>query len=79
MVVVVSEESGAVSYAYRGTLVRGVTLENLRAFLTSVLVTEPSPRSWSDVVRALFQRRALKEPGESLRPNPRSAWRGIAS
>ncbi|HWV99540.1 MAG TPA: diadenylate cyclase CdaA [Candidatus Acidoferrum sp.] len=44
VVVVVSEETGAISYAYKGQLVRGVTLEELRAFLTSVLVT-PSSRS----------------------------------
>jgi diadenylate cyclase len=37
-VVVVSEETGAVSYAYRGQLTRGVSQEELRAFLTSVLV-----------------------------------------
>src|ERR1700733_9953280 len=38
VVVVVSEETGAISYAYKGQLVRGVTAEQLRAFLTSVLV-----------------------------------------
>ena len=43
-VVVVSEETGAISYAYKGQLVRGVTLEELRAFLTSVLV-RPDPRA----------------------------------
>src|SRR5262249_17539343 len=46
VVVVVSEETGAVSYAYKGQLVRGVTLEELRAFLTSVFVT-PAARSRS--------------------------------
>jgi diadenylate cyclase len=52
VVVAVSEETGAVSYAYRGQLVRGVTMEELRAFLTSVLVT-PSTRSrnWMNLVR----------------------------
>ncbi|HEV2390740.1 MAG TPA: diadenylate cyclase CdaA [Verrucomicrobiae bacterium] len=44
VVVVVSEETGAVSYAFNGQLVRGVTSEELRAFLTSVLVT-PTARS----------------------------------
>lgn len=39
VVVAVSEETGAISYAYKGQLVRGVTSEELRAFLTSVLVT----------------------------------------
>ena len=42
VVVVVSEETGAISYAYKGQLVRGVTLEELRAFLTSVL-RHPGP------------------------------------
>jgi diadenylate cyclase len=38
VVVVVSEETGAVSYAYKGQLVRGVSAEQLRSFLTFVLV-----------------------------------------
>jgi len=38
VVVVVSEETGLISYAYKGQLVRGVGHEELRAFLTSVLV-----------------------------------------
>jgi len=48
VVVVVSEETGAVSYAYKGQLVRGISSEDLRAFLTSVFVT-PAARStfWS--------------------------------
>jgi diadenylate cyclase len=47
VVVVVSEETGAVSYAYRGQLVRGLTLEELRAFLTSVLIRpETRSRTW---------------------------------
>ena len=43
VVVVVSEETGAISYAYKGQFVRGVTLEELRAFLTSVLVEPAHP------------------------------------
>ncbi len=35
-IVVVSEETGMISYAHKGQLTRGVTLEELRAFLTSV-------------------------------------------
>ena len=38
VVVVVSEETGSISYAYKGQLVRGVTAEQLRAFLTSILI-----------------------------------------
>lgn len=37
-VVVVSEETGGISYAYKGQLVRGVSIEELRSFLTSVIV-----------------------------------------
>jgi diadenylate cyclase len=47
-IVVVSEETGAISYAYKGQLVRGVTVEELRAFLTSVLVRRAQPRSFLD-------------------------------
>jgi len=52
VVVVVSEETGAISYAYKGQLVRGVTLEELRAFLTSVLVTPARSRNWLGWLRA---------------------------
>ncbi len=38
IVIVVSEETGAISYAYKGHLERKVTVEVLRSFLTSVLV-----------------------------------------
>jgi diadenylate cyclase len=50
VVVVVSEESGGVSYAHRGVLTRNVSVEQLRAFLTEVLVRRSSSRpglSWS--------------------------------
>jgi diadenylate cyclase len=44
-VVVVSEETGAISYAYKGHLVRGVTPDELRAFLTSVFVRQAKSRT----------------------------------
>lgn len=43
VIVVVSEETGLISYAYKGQLVRGVSQEELRAFLTSVLVKSTEP------------------------------------
>ncbi|MEI6341651.1 MAG: diadenylate cyclase CdaA [Verrucomicrobiota bacterium] len=46
VVVVVSEETGQVSYAHRGQLTRNVTVENLRSFLTQVLVRRTSQRPW---------------------------------
>ena len=45
VIVVVSEETGAISHVYKGQLTRGVTLEALRAFLTSVLVTPAKSRN----------------------------------
>ena len=40
VVVVVSEETGFISHVYKGHMVRNVTLEQLRAFLTSVLIKQ---------------------------------------
>jgi diadenylate cyclase len=53
VVVIVSEETGAISHAYKGQLVRGVTLEALRAFLTSVIV---QPAKSRNAVKWLRQR-----------------------
>jgi diadenylate cyclase len=45
VIVVVSEENGLISYAFKGELTRGVSVEDLRAFLTSIFVgTNPTPR-----------------------------------
>jgi diadenylate cyclase len=48
VVVVASEETGAISYAYKGHLVRNISAEELRAFLTSVFVRrrKRSLRRW---------------------------------
>ncbi len=43
VVVVVSEETGSISHAYKGQLVRGVTGEQLRAFLSSILLKPGKP------------------------------------
>jgi diadenylate cyclase len=51
VVVVVSEETGAISYAYKGELQKGVTVEALRAFLTPVFVRPGRTRSWLDSLR----------------------------
>jgi len=52
IVVVLSEETGSVSYCYKGQLVRGITLEQLRAFLTSVLVSHSKSRNVFDWMRS---------------------------
>ncbi len=63
VVVVVSEETGSIAYAYRGQLVRGITVEELRAFLTSVLVRQVEPRSWWQRVRAFLAKGQLPKNG----------------
>lgn len=62
IVVVVSEETGAISYAFKGQLVRGVTLEELRAFLTTVLVSPVKSRNWLEGIRSRTTRRAKPGP-----------------
>ncbi|MEO6035700.1 MAG: diadenylate cyclase, partial [Verrucomicrobiota bacterium] len=66
IVVVVSEESGAISYAYRGQLVRGISLEQLRAFLSSVLVSRNkarNPLDWLRIWNANHRSRIAKVAG----------------
>jgi diadenylate cyclase len=67
VVVVVSEETGAVSYAYRGQLTRGVTSEALRAFLTSVLVVPARSRNWMGWVRSWTTERVKPSPVHSVK------------
>ena len=56
VVVVVSEETGAISHAYKGQLTRGVTVEELRAFLTSVIVRPARTRNFLSWLRSLTER-----------------------
>jgi len=61
VVVAVSEETGAISYAYKGQFLRGLTLEELRAFLTSVLLNRARSRNWMGWTRP--SREDKPEPG----------------
>jgi diadenylate cyclase len=55
VIVVISEETGSVSYAFKGELERGVTLEELRDFLSSILVKPAvKPRKWVSRLRWFF-------------------------
>ena len=54
LVVAVSEETGAISHAYKGQLVRGVTLEELRAFLTGTLIHPAEARGAVAWLRSWF-------------------------
>jgi diadenylate cyclase len=64
VIVVVSEETGMISHAYKGQLVRGVTLEELRAFLSSVLVQPVKSRSAVEWLRARLSERP--KPGAAV-------------
>ena len=65
VVVAVSEENGAISYAYKGQLVRGLREEELRAFLTSVFVHPGKPHSTWDGWRAWLNRtRRRRNPAD---------------
>jgi len=63
VIVIVSEETGAISYAYKSQLVRGVTPEELRSFLSSVLIKPAQPRNWL----GWFRSRAV---AEQAKPGP---------
>ena len=69
VVVLVSEETGAISYAHRGELKRGVTAEELRAFLTSIFVQRVRARNWVDNVR-LWLARNVRLSGAPKVPVP---------
>jgi diadenylate cyclase len=62
VVVVVSEETGSISHAYKGQLVRGVSAEQLRAFLTSVLV---KPGKSHNIAKLFRPAEALSKKGDS--------------
>lgn len=67
VVVVVSEETGAISYAWKGQIQRGVSLEELRSFLSSILVPDVRSRSgWERLVA--FLPTWLRPPAILTRP-----------
>jgi len=72
VVVVVSEETGAISYAYRSELKRGVTAEELRAFLTGIFVQRVRTRNWVDNLR-LWLARQVKLTSSPKAPEPHPA------
>ena len=60
IVVVVSEETGTISYAYKGQWVRGLSVEDLRAFLTSIFMLRPK-LTWRAWIRGKLQNRPITE------------------
>jgi len=73
VVVVVSEETGMISHAYKGQLVRGVTLEELRSFLTSVLLQPAKSRGMAGWLRGRFTEPRNAAPAVITSHEPRPA------
>jgi diadenylate cyclase len=74
VIVVVSEETGMISYAHKGQLVRGVTLEELRAFLTSVILRPVKSHGFVKWLRAqLGERHRATGPAVITKHEPRPA------
>ena len=78
VVVIVSEETGMISHAYKGQLVRGVTLEELRAFLSLVILRPARPNNFFNWLRSKFGERnhatgpaviTKHEPHPAAKPN----------
>jgi diadenylate cyclase len=64
VVVAVSEETGSISHAYKGQLVRGVSAEQLRAFLTSILIKPGKQHHLLRMFRPAVE--SPKEPSPTL-------------
>jgi len=70
----VSEENGMISHAYKGQLVRGVTLEELRAFLVSVILRPARTNNIVKWLRAYFsENHKPAGPAVITRHEPRPA------
>ncbi len=78
VIVVVSEENGMISYAYKGQLTRGVTVEELRAFLVTVVLRPAQGHSVVRWLRSKLSRRykaigpaviTKREPRPAVKPS----------
>jgi diadenylate cyclase len=65
VVVAVSEETGGISYAYKGQLVKGITVEELRSFLTSVFVPR-AKRTFAEWIKGRLGERVTPAPPVSM-------------
>lgn len=74
VIVVVSEENGMISHAYKGQLVRGVTAEELRSFLTSVLLQPEKPHGTIAWIRRQFGERFKAGPAVVTKHPPRPSY-----
>jgi len=76
VIVVVSEETGLISYAYKGQLTRGVTLEELRAFLSSIILRPAKTNTFIKWLRLRFsEHHQPVGPAVITKPDARPAAR----
>lgn len=66
IIIIVSEETGWISHCYKGNLVRGVSAEKLRDFLTSLLVSRSKSRNVLAWVRSRATDRERVTPGPAV-------------
>src|SRR6202453_1357288 len=79
IVIVISEETGMISYAHKGQLVRGVTPEELRAFLTSIILRPAKTHGVVKWLRSQFgERNRPAGPAVITRREPRPAGKPAA-
>ena len=78
VIIVVSEETGMISHAHKGQLVRGVTPEELRAFLTLIILRPAKSHRFARWLRGRFRERnrttgpaviTKREPRPAPKPN----------
>jgi diadenylate cyclase len=69
VVVVVSEETGAISYAHKGHLVRGVTEEQLRAFLTATYLMRSQPNKFVERLKSWGRNSSPEQASVPNQPN----------
>jgi diadenylate cyclase len=79
VIVVVSEETGLISYAHKGQLTRGVTLEELRAFLVSVILRPAKTHGFAKWLRAQFSERHSPGAAVITRREPRPVAKNPAN
>lgn len=79
VVIIISEETGIVSLAYRGRYIRQVDEPRLRRFLSALLVPARLDLRWGPLKRLMHEERVEKTPDEVFAEFERDAAAGILS
>ena len=70
VVIIVSEETGAISTAHKGQLVQGISMKKLRGTLNSIFVTPIRNRSFSNWMKSFKERRKKAKTKAKAKPKP---------